>query len=108
MTTPAHDPRLPRLWDALDEHLMLDLFEGHLPILRCRPTYVRYKPATSCLVLYDVALKLSTGAVIDTVAHVTMYAEDRGRIRASNKRMHRLLERASAVMPQMAGRQVAY
>lgn len=48
--SPAHDPRLPRLWDALDEVTMIELLGDRLPVLRCRPRYVRYKPATSCLV----------------------------------------------------------
>lgn len=106
--SPAHDPRLPRLWDALDEVTMIELLGDRLPVLRCRPRYVRYKPATSCLVQYDVALRLPTGAAIDTTAHMTMYADDRGRIRAGNSRMRRLLERAARHAPELAGRHAAY
>lgn len=106
--SPAHDPRLPRLWDAFDGETMVELLGDRLPMLRCRPCYVRYKPTTSCLIQYDVALRLPAGDVIETTVHVTMYADDRGRNRASNNRMRRLLDRAARHAPELAGRHAAY
>lgn len=106
--SPANDPGLPRLWDALDEATMMELLGERLPLLRCRPCYARYKPGTSCLVQYDIALEQANGDVLDTTAHVTIYADDRGHNRAGNKRMRRLLERAAALAPEMAGRHAMY
>jgi Ser/Thr protein kinase RdoA (MazF antagonist) len=99
---------MPRLWDALHEETMIELLADHLPVLRCRPCYVRYKPATSCLVRYDVALQRPSGDVVETTAHITMYADDRGRVRAGNNRMRRLLETASRYALEWSGRLVAY
>lgn len=106
--SPAHDPRLPRLWDAIEADTMIELLGDRLPVLRCCPRYVRYKPATSCLVQYDVVLQRPNGSEIDTTMHITMYADDRGRNRAGNTRMRRLLERAGAYDPELSGRHAAY
>ena len=107
-SSPAHDPRLPRLWDALDEERMIELLGDRLPMVRCRPCYVRYKPATSCLIQYEVTLGLPNGDVIETTAHITMYADDRGRNRADSNRMGRLLERATRYAPELTGRHATY
>jgi len=108
ISSPAHDPRLPHMPDALDEDTMIKLIGDRLPVLRCRPCYVRYKPATSCLVQYDATLRLPTGDLIETTAHIKMYADDRGRKRAGSNRMRRLLERANRHSPELTGRHVAY
>ena len=104
----AHDPRLPRLLDALDEDTAMDLLGGHLPLVRCRPRYVRYKPGTSCLVQYNIALRLPDGRERETTAHLTMYADDRGHRRADSGRMRRLLERATKLAPEIGRRHAVF
>ena len=106
--SPPHDPRMPQLWEALDEGTVIDLLADCLPLLRCRPRYVRYKPSTSCLVQYDVTFQRPDGSEVDTTAHITMYSDDRGRHRAGGTRMRRLLDRATKHTPELAGRHVAY
>jgi len=107
-SVPPHDPRLPRLADVLDGSTVIALFGDHLPLLRCRPRYVRYKPGTSCLVQYDVTVRQPDGTGFDTTAHLTMYDDDRGRHRAGSARMRRLIDRATPDLTGIAGPPVAY
>jgi aminoglycoside phosphotransferase (APT) family kinase protein len=70
---PPADPALPRLPEALDEGTMIELLGAQLRarLSSCRPTYIRYKPGTNCLVQYQLAWE---GA--DPVpAHLKLFAD---------------------------------
>ena len=66
---PPYDPALPNFPLLFDGDAMIEMLERHARvrdgarITGCRPTYVRYKPGTSCLVAYDVEIGTGDGAI---------------------------------------------
>jgi Ser/Thr protein kinase RdoA (MazF antagonist) len=94
--SPPFDPALPRLAVALDgEETAEILAEGTGDeLLSCRPRYIRYKPGTNCVVLYDLALADGT----TTLAHVKLYPGDRARRRAESDPRAALVEELGAVL----------
>ena len=99
--TPPADPALPNFPLLFSGDAIAGLLEVHgaardgASIIRCRPTYVRYKPGTSCLVAYELDLRTETG-MVSRKGHIRAFADDRGRRRMEHPRLRKLVERATA------------
>lgn len=99
---PPADRALPGLAMALDGPTMARLLRGnlgsdtsdHVDVEACRPEYVRYKPATSCLIAYRLRVRLASDDVQEISAHVRLFAGDGARQAWARPSMQRLLERA--------------
>ncbi len=99
--TTFTDPSLPGVELLFDGDAIGDLLtrklqaHGDTTIVACRPSYVRYKPGTSCLVAYDLTIRHDG---IDTAhrAHIKTFADDRGRRRMANRKLEKLVERSTA------------
>ncbi len=96
------DPALPHLNDIFDGKRMRNLIATYLlagtgvTVAACTPTYVRYKPGTSCLVSYDLTLRNAAGDEWPEHAQVKLFDDDRPRRRAGSKKLHRLADEARA------------
>jgi thiamine kinase-like enzyme len=97
---PPVDPALPNFPMLFDGEAMRDLIARHaaggagIEIVACRPTYVRYKPQTSCLVNYDIDIRIGD-EVTTHPAHIKTFADDRGRRRMKSRKLAKLLDRAN-------------
>ena len=116
MVPPAPpDPALPALPDALDgeamrEHLAGALLSagGDAAIEDCRPTYIRYKPGTSMIVLYEVRHRgpATAGAAggVDarartTLAHLRLGPPGRAAAEFGRRSLARLVARSLELDP---------
>jgi aminoglycoside phosphotransferase (APT) family kinase protein len=99
--TTFTDPSLPSVALLFDGEAMRDLLTRRLEragggeIVACRPTYVRFKPQTSCLVAYEIDICVD-GRHSTHRAHIRTFADDRGRRRMTNRKLEKLVARASA------------
>ena len=100
---PPPDRALPNLPAMLDKDLMRERLDRWFPglsepVARSRPTYVRYKQGTSCVVRYDIPVK-ATPEPFDASSRaplsITAYPEPRTRFIAARPSFTRLAERAA-------------
>jgi Ser/Thr protein kinase RdoA (MazF antagonist) len=105
---PPNDARLPGLPIALDGQAIRgrlalalpDCVEGRVELLDVEPNYVRYKPATNCLVGYRLSLlDLATGQTDELPAHLRLYANDKAARIWSGRSLYRLVERSAHTHP---------
>ena len=111
------DHGLPGVRAALDEQQMTELLRLSLPdcasgallLEACRPQYVRYKPGTSCRVLYQLALRdAETGQRIETLAHAMLYADGGARTLWCRRSLGHLVARAARRHPGAPTERAAY
>lgn len=97
------DPGLPGLATLLDEASMVEILQLNVQsaVEGCRPRYVRYKPATSCIVQYDLQVRDASGNTVQQIGHVKIYADGRGESKATGSRADRLRERLDDVTPDI-------
>lgn len=78
---PADDalPALPTAFRGAAMQEIVDAALGDAVVVRgCVPTYVRYKPGTTCIVQYRLRLEdADSGTPEETLAHVKLYAGGR-------------------------------
>lgn len=100
---PPPDVTLPGLGSALDGAVVAELLQARLPanladrvvIISCRPEYIRYKPGTNCLVLFDLRFRdEATGDERKVPVHVRLFADDRATRLWNKARTRALAERA--------------
>jgi Ser/Thr protein kinase RdoA (MazF antagonist) len=110
---PPFDPILPNFPTLFDGEAMRGLIARHaarnagVEIIACRPTYVRYKPQTSCLVNYDIDIRIGN-EVTTHPAHIKTFADDRGRRRMQSRKLAKLLDRANDECGAFPLERVAY
>ena len=104
---PPPDPALAGLDVALDGDAIREVIaeQLELEILSCRPSYVRYKRGTSCVVQYDLEL---AGAARGTPAHVRLARGTRAEQVWARPSFERLVERAARRHSPPRARRAAY
>jgi hypothetical protein len=110
---PPPDPTLPGPATALDGEAVAALLGerlGDAMVLRsCRPSYIRYKPGTSCIVAYRLRLEEDGGGgLVEVPAHLKLYGGDRAARRWAKGALHALAARATAWCPQPPIARVAH
>jgi Ser/Thr protein kinase RdoA (MazF antagonist) len=95
LVPPPPDRALPALGVALNAPDMLEIVGSRLGegviVRACDPCYVRYKPATNCIVQYRLELEdADSGRVRDTIAHAKLFAGGRAERVWSRGSVHEL------------------
>lgn len=100
---PPFDPALPSLGLALDGAAMAERLSGalagcrsgELAVESCEPVYVRYKPATSCLVQYVVGIReTGTDAAPGIKAYARLQPDRAAAVQSGRASLRRLVDRA--------------
>jgi Ser/Thr protein kinase RdoA (MazF antagonist) len=82
--------------DAMAEQLG-GMVRERFELAQCRPSYIRYKPGQSCIVLYELALQDEDGgARIERLVHVRSYTEGRAARMWSRATTRELIARTPA------------
>lgn len=111
---PPFDPALPGLPNLLDETIVMELVassletSGPFEIIACPPRYVRYKPGTSCLVMYDLVTTEASGKQALRNMHIKAHHDDRGLLRATRSKMRRLTEQYARLQGSLPVTPVTY
>jgi len=114
ISAPAFDPNLPGLATLFDDDAVMALMDarlrrtGSFDIVSCRPHYVRYKPAASCMVQYEIAIRDAGGERLTTSAHITLFHDDRAERLAASAAIARLEERATRLQATLPVHRSAY
>jgi hypothetical protein len=78
-----------------------DCAGGPLALLSCRPSYVRYKPGTRCLVQYALAFRdAEQGNDLTTSMHVVLHPGDQARRVAHRRSVACYADRAARHHPE--------
>jgi Ser/Thr protein kinase RdoA (MazF antagonist) len=85
-------PALPTALNAAAmEEILASRLEEHVVVHACAPCYIRYKPATNCIVQYRLTLEdKRNGEIHETTAHVKLYAAGRAARVWSSGSLHEL------------------
>jgi len=95
LVPPPPDRALPALATALSGDDMREILTARLgsgvAVQSCEPCYVRYKPETSCIVQYRLALEdADSGRAHETIAHAKLFAGGRAERVWSRAAVHEL------------------
>jgi Ser/Thr protein kinase RdoA (MazF antagonist) len=95
LAAPPPDRALPALATALSAADMREIVDRTLgdrvAVRACDPCYVRYKPATNCIVQYRLALEdAGSGRTHETIAHAKLFAGGRAERVWSSPAVHEL------------------
>ncbi|MCA1682756.1 MAG: aminoglycoside phosphotransferase family protein [Actinobacteria bacterium] len=98
---PPPDAALPALPVALSAAAMLSIlqerFGAAVAVRACTPSYIRYKPRTSCIVAYRLALQdAGTGREFELPAQVKLFAGSGARKRWTKGSLQQLARQVAA------------